>query len=433
MALFKQVRIQNGKAGWYAAISALVAGALVLRLAGHAFQTVDYTWFLHSWYKHLDTHGGFRALDDTSFADYNVPYLYLLAALTYLPVKALTGIKLISVAFDLLLAYYVYRIVALRHLGHRAVLAGMAALLLPSVIANGAWWAQSDSIYTAFIVGGVYYVLRQRPWWACTFFGLALAFKLQAIFIAPFVLVMLLLGRVPWRTLLAVPATYLALDLPALLLGHDPVKLFTVYARQTGTYQALTLNAPSVYQFISVTGHDDQIRRLGMLATVAAVLGLTALAVFSRTGLATMRARGAQWVLTRRRVVLLATASVLLVPFLLPSMHERYFYPADILALIAAFELPRRLWPLPLLTQLSSFGSYLLYLRHPAAPPNPMPQMAVYATATALALGLVLWALAADFRLGPQPGRTSQDSQPSQDSQQARRRPGIRRKPAVRS
>jgi Gpi18-like mannosyltransferase len=382
-------------------IAALVTAALAVRLAGRSFESVDYGCFLHPWYQHLAEHGGFRALDDTSFADYNVPYLYLLAALTYLPVSALAGIKAISVAFELLLAFFVHRITALRHPGDRAVGAAVATLFLPSLIANGAWWGQADSVFTCFGVGGLYFVLRQRPWWACTFFGLALAFKLQAVFFFPFLLVMLLLARVPWRALLAVPAVYLALDVPAVLLGHDPLALLTVYARQTGTYQDLTLNAPSVYQFVTLTGHDDLLRRLGILATAMAVLGLTALAVFSRTGLAAMRTSGSPAVLTQRRVVLLATASVLLTPFLLPAMHDRYFYPADVLTLVAAFELPRRLWPLPLLTQLASLGSDLVYLRHPWDPPNPMPQMAVYATATALALGLVLWTLAEDFRRAP--------------------------------
>ena len=32
--------------------------------------------------------------------------------------------------------------------------------------------------------------------------------------------------------------------------------------------------------------------------------------------------------------------SVALVPFLLPKMHDRYFYPADIFSLLAAFYMP---------------------------------------------------------------------------------------------
>lgn len=66
--------------------------------------------------------------------------------------------------------------------------------------------------------------------------------------------------------------------------------------------------------------------------------------------------------LTPTRIVLLATTSVILVPYLLPGMHERYFCLADVLSVIAAFHLPRRLWYVPILVQISSFGSYLQYL-----------------------------------------------------------------------
>jgi Gpi18-like mannosyltransferase len=86
---------------------------------------------------------------------------------------------------------------------------------------------------TAFSLGGVYFLLRKRPWWACVFFGLALSFKLQAIFIFPLLLVMVLVGRVPWRALLAISAVYLALDVPALLFGASAKKLLTVYVSQT--------------------------------------------------------------------------------------------------------------------------------------------------------------------------------------------------------
>jgi Gpi18-like mannosyltransferase len=41
-----------------------------------------------------------------------------------------------------------------------------------------------------------------------------------------------------------------------------------------------------------------------------------------------------------------------LVPFVLPSMHERYFYLADVLTLILAFYLPRQLWFVPIIVAL---------------------------------------------------------------------------------
>ncbi|GAA1391793.1 hypothetical protein GCM10009639_22130 [Kitasatospora putterlickiae] len=336
-------------------------------------ESVDFMYFLANWHRTLDENGGFLAIEESGFSDYNVPYLYLLAALTYLPVSALIGTKIVSIAFDLLLAFFVFRIVALRHPrpdDWRPIAAGGAVLLLPTVAVNSGWWAQADSIYTAFIVGGLYFVLRHRPWWACAMLGFALAFKLQTVFVFPFLLVLLAVRRIPWYTLLAIPGVYLALDVPALLLGADPVKLLTVYARQTGAYQQLTMNAPSVYQFIDRPASAEQaanIRTAGVVIAGAVVLTLVTLAVLSRTGRAAWRRDEGHVGLSDDQVVLLATCSALVVPFLLPSMHDRYFYVADVLTLIAAFLLPRRLWFAPFLTQLSSLAAYMAFLRAPSA------------------------------------------------------------------
>jgi len=60
-------------------------------------------------------------------------------------------------------------------------------------------------------------------------------------------------------------------------------------------------------------------------------------------------------------MVLLALISVSLTPFVLPKMHDRYFYPADALSLIVAFYNPN-LWFVPILFQLSSGLAYTVYL-----------------------------------------------------------------------
>jgi hypothetical protein len=44
----------------------------------------------------------------------------------------------------------------------------------------------------------------------------------------------------------------------------------------------------------------------------------------------------------------------MLVPSLLPHMHERYFFPADILSIALAVWIPRY-WPVAVLVQLTSF------------------------------------------------------------------------------
>src|SRR4051812_25408598 len=76
---------------------ATVVAALSVRILLLPGESGDYLTFLEPWYWHISTYGGFHALADPGFSNYNVPYLYLLAALTYLPVPALVGIKWISI------------------------------------------------------------------------------------------------------------------------------------------------------------------------------------------------------------------------------------------------------------------------------------------------------------------------------------------------
>jgi hypothetical protein len=54
-------------------------------------------------------------------------------------------------------------------------------------------------------------------------------------------------------------------------------------------------------------------------------------------------------------------------------MHERYFYAADVLTVMAAFRRPRQLWYVPVLVQLASFGSYLKTIAPELSPYLSMP------------------------------------------------------------
>ena len=92
---------------WAAALCAILM-ALTLALRARVFdvETDDYRWFLSTWFQYYRNNGGFRAFGTLPpYCNYHVPYLYLLALLSYLPGKDLYLIKLLSVIFDLLLAW----------------------------------------------------------------------------------------------------------------------------------------------------------------------------------------------------------------------------------------------------------------------------------------------------------------------------------------
>ena len=87
--------------------------------------------------------------------------------------------------------------------------------------------------------------------------------------------------------------------------------------------------------------------------------------------------------ITPERMVLLALISVSLTPFVLPRMHERYFYPADALSLIVAFFNPE-LWIVPFAFQLSSGLASAVYLKGKS--PEPVMYGAIINTVILIVL-----------------------------------------------
>ena len=104
-----------------------------------------------------------------------------------------------------------------------------AVLFAPTVVVNSAAWGQCDSIYAAFCLGSLYFLLRQKPWWACVFFGIALSFKLQAIFFLPVLIIVLVVNRQRCARAARRARDVPLLLVPAALAGRDWASLLTIY------------------------------------------------------------------------------------------------------------------------------------------------------------------------------------------------------------
>jgi Gpi18-like mannosyltransferase len=179
-------------------------------------------------------------------------------------------------------------------------------------------------------------------------FGLAFSFKLQAMFLAPFLLILLLKKAFPWKYLLLVPAVYLVTLIPAWLVGRPLPELLQVYLGQAGRYSALSMNAPTLYQWLPNDLYD--ILYPAGIIWCAAVIFLFVAAVYKSK---------AQ--LTDARMIELATLSVLIVPFFLPKMHDRFFFPADVISILLGFYFPGRFF-VPVIITMVSFFSYFPFL-----------------------------------------------------------------------
>jgi Gpi18-like mannosyltransferase len=323
-----------------------IALALILRLALFSYETLDYHNFLSYWYDHLRQNGfqGFK----TRFSDYTPPYLYLLWLATHLPLPKLYAIKAIGLPFDFALAFVVLLLVRLQY-GRRPVwLAAFAAVLFaPTIFFNSALWGQCDAIYTTFLLAALYCLLRHWPGRALLFFSIAFAFKLQAMFLLPLFFILWAKKELPLKYFLLLPAVYGVFCLPALLAGRPPYELLTIYLEQANTYPRLTSSAPNLYQWLP--DNPEVFGRAGLTFAVTLV-GFLCYACLKSD---------APW--GPRLTVRLALASVLLVPFTLPYMHERYFYAADCIAIVYGFHFPRRFY-VPLAVVTISLFSYFPFL-----------------------------------------------------------------------
>ena len=331
-----------------------VAAAILLRALCLDYKSGDYNTFLSRWAAYFRENGGFRAIS-ANIGDYNAPYLYFVAAISYLGTPDLYLYKLFSILFDVLLAWGCLRVTVLTA-GDERPYAGAAAfvgaLLLPTVILNGAYWGQCDSIYAALTLHALALLMEERPVPSLAVLAAAFSFKLQTIFLIPLWGAAWLAGRVRFRQLFVFPAAYALTILPALMLGKPLGDILGVYFNQMGEYGKLTLNAPSVFQFLPYKEavNETLLSALGVAAAMALALAVLA------AGFA-LRGRLDSGALLGLGVVL-----AIGVPFFLPHMHERYFYLADVLTLCWACTARRRL-PVCVLAAGSSLACYLVYLR----------------------------------------------------------------------
>ena len=311
-----------------AALGLLLAAAVRLPLLPH--QTDDYRFYLTAWYEFIAANGHLAAMQ-FEFANYNLPYLYLLAAASWLfpDLSTLAGVKGVSLVFDLLLALAAALLVRQRHPGSALlpVLAGAAVLLTPPVVLNSAYWAQSDTTFTAFLALAPALLLVRRPALAATAFGLALSLKLQAVFLLPLFCWLAAKREIRWRHLLPGPLVCLLALAPAWVVGRPLYDLLLVYVEQADLYRQLSMAAPTLYLWLPPEWFPFW--PLGAALAVAVLAGTGALVARSRAAL------------TPDLLLTLATFSVLATPYLLPKMFDRYFFPAVVFSIVLAFYRPR--------------------------------------------------------------------------------------------
>ena len=304
----------------------LLIAAFALRAICLDYETLDYINFLSRWVEYYRINGGVKAFA-APLGNYNIPYMYFLCFFSYLPIKDLYLIKLLSVAFDVLLAYGVMMLVSRFTENPNLRLASFFAVLLwPTVFLNGALWGQCDSIYVALAVLALWLALDERPILSVLCFTLSFGFKLQAVFILPIMAVLLFTNKYKLWHVALFPAFYIALVIPAVIMGKPFIETLTLYLSQTGSIgSGLNYNSPSVFALFNSVQNTVAASNAGIIAAFVFMLIVLALCFVKRNSL------------SERGIILAAALFSVGIPFLLPHMHDRYFFLSDIMCLILAF------------------------------------------------------------------------------------------------
>ena len=330
-------------------ISALFALGLLARLFTGKI-TGDMSNFYFVWYQNI-LDNGIAVLYRENITNYSPLFSYLLAMMTLLDslVPRVTAIKLLPILADFISTYFVYKIVRIKYpRGNKPYWAAGLFFVLPTIFINSAHWGQMDALYTLFIIISLYFFLREKPLQGMLAFALSFSIKFQAIFFIPFLVILFLKKKIPWWQFLLIPAVYIVSCIPVVLLGTTWQSVLTIYLGQASQFSQLSFHAPNLYTFVPKDYSEPGL----VIGLIVAFCSLAAWIIFSA-----LHKRE----ITLERMVLLALISVSLTPFVLPRMHERYFYPADALALVAAFFNPD-LWIIPFAFQLSSGLASSVYL-----------------------------------------------------------------------
>ncbi|MDD5795171.1 hypothetical protein ACTNDG_01955 [Clostridium sp. HCP1S3_B4] len=300
--------------------------ALLIRSTLLIFESGDYTMFLSKWCEYLKSNGGFKAIVSIE-ADYNAVYLYFLAFFTYLPIKYLYSIKILSIIFDFVMALGAYLITYEFYKDDENVkvyqtLSFAAVLFMPTVILNSSFWAQCDSIYAAFVVFSLYFMLKKKYNTSFILYAVAITFKLQAIFLLPvYGLLYLKNKEFSIFKFLWIPIVNFLLYIPAIILGKPISSVFDAYFTQVNNYDyKIVFGYPNIYNFFPLDA--VYLIKPGIIFTMCLLAVVALIVLYTRKKI------------NNEDIIELSIGIIFLVTYFLPKMHERYAFVAEVLVVI---------------------------------------------------------------------------------------------------
>lgn len=301
----------------------------------------DATLYLLPWVNHLDREGLLSLLAQDSY-NYTAPYAVLLySARIILPdLLPLETIKFLSVIWLVCTAMVVaYKLKFDSWLKPKWIV--ILFLYWPTFFVNTCIWGQADIFYASFILISMLNLARGRYTTAVVLFGISISFKLQAILFFPYLIFELLRCK-RYKEIIFIPVivffVYTLLNSPFLLATNELSSIYATYLTQAETYDSLVLNAPNVWLlferilgFISLDLSQVWQKKIIFGALLfCSILGLGV----AFLGYLVSKKPSTHFRFTIENNILIALSLAVVFPFLLPKMHDRYFFLTDSLALL---------------------------------------------------------------------------------------------------
>ena len=332
-------------------LAALTLIGLGIRVILRVVITDDWLMYWDPWISDLKEMG-FSYLATDRY-DYTPTFVYILWAISRLPINPMTAYKSLHCVLDFvatgILGKMIWKVTGSKRKG---ILSYGLFLIVPTIWANSALWAQCDIIFMTFLLLCFYYLFEDRPCKAMFFYGMAFVFKLQSLFIFPFLVILWVNKKVDLKHFLWIPALYFLSIVPAWIAGRPLMDLINIYMAQGAQdVWSLSIKWPNIYQII---GNQFFLLEYASAGTWL-ILGILMVILYA---MAQNRYR-----ITNEFIVQMALFFAILTPWFLPHMHERYGCVADILAIIYAMMNTKKFY-FPLVQILVSFNSYMAYLSH---------------------------------------------------------------------
>ena len=349
----------------------LVVFGILCKLILLPVKTGDFIGFLEPWLAFIKSHGYFSSLK-YGFYDYTPSYIYILIFIAKTGLNPLFLVKFISIIFEYIAAFYIGKVASQKYKSNNVIWIALAVVpVLPTILLNSSYLSQCDSIYASFVLGSIFFILTKKQLLSVLFLGIAFAFKMQTVMLLPLFFVLMLRGKINWYYFLIIPLVFLISLTPAWFFGRSFTDLLNVYISQTNHYQFLTLNFPNIYIWISNDYYQSS-KTAGILLT------------FALTLISGIWMSKKKYNFSFDNWIRLAFLSAIVIPFLLPGMHERYMYLGDVLGVLY-FLVVRKNIHLPVGILLVSFYSYIRCSRYNGVIPME-PAFVVYLSVIVLTI-----------------------------------------------